>query len=202
MCRLNHSILRIATHEISVTQRRRAEKTHPHSRRTRRSTCALNAKCKRENSMRRSMISISRRIQFITVRLFPVQSHSSTKLTPSLRYSGFGALGGKTLLPDAVHSNGILEIDAHNLWGLMEEQATYTALLDILPGKRPFLISRSTFPSSGKWSGHWVSCIFCESERRSLLPTQSRVDFDADVPDRCSSLCSLETTIVYGAICT
>jgi hypothetical protein len=35
-----------------------------------------------------------------------------------------------------------------------------------------------------------------------LLPTQSRVDFDADVPDWCSSLCSLETTIVYGVICT
>ena len=44
----------------------------------------------------------------------------------------------------------------HNLWGLMEEKATHLALKSIQPSKRPFLISRSTFPSTGKWSGHWL----------------------------------------------
>jgi alpha-glucosidase len=38
----------------------------------------------------------------------------------------------------------------------MMERATYLALLEIRPGERPFLISRSTFPSSGHWTGHWV----------------------------------------------
>ena len=30
------------------------------------------------------------------------------------------------------------------MWGLMEEKATHLALLELHPGKRPFLISRST----------------------------------------------------------
>jgi alpha-glucosidase len=49
-----------------------------------------------------------------------------------------------------------VELDVHNLWGMMEEKATHLALQDVLPSKRPFMISRSTFPSSGRWSGHWV----------------------------------------------
>lgn len=33
--------------------------------------------------------------------------------------------------------------------------ATYHGLLAVFPGKRPFLIGRSTFAGSGKWTGHW-----------------------------------------------
>lgn len=38
----------------------------------------------------------------------------------------------------------------------MEEKATHKALQKIRPGKRPFMISRSTFSSAGKWTGHWL----------------------------------------------
>ena len=61
---------------------------------------------------------------------------------------------------NASHAGGQVELDVHNLWGLMEEKANHLALEDIIPQKRPFMISRSTFPSSGRWTGHWV-CLPC-----------------------------------------
>jgi alpha-glucosidase len=70
---------------------------------------------------------------------------------------GFGNLSHNTLAISALHSGGYTELDVHNLWGLMEAKATHLAVKDLLPGTRPFLISRSTFPSAGKWTGHWVS---------------------------------------------
>ncbi|KAL1980272.1 hypothetical protein VTN96DRAFT_4416 [Rasamsonia emersonii] len=57
--------------------------------------------------------------------------------------------------PNATHVDGVQEYDVHNLWGYQETNATYHALLSIFPGKRPFIISRSTFAGSGRWAGHW-----------------------------------------------
>ena len=73
------------------------------------------------------------------------------------RSTGNGPLWVKTLATNATHAGGYVELDVHNMWGMMEEKATHTAVLDILSGKRAFLIGRSTFPSSGRWTGHWVS---------------------------------------------
>jgi len=84
---------------------------------------------------------------------FPEPVH--LKLT---QMTGNGRLSIHALATNATHADGQVELDVHNLWGLMEEKATHLALQDILPGKRPFVISRSTFPSSGRWTGHWVSC--------------------------------------------
>jgi alpha-glucosidase len=57
--------------------------------------------------------------------------------------------------PNATHHNGVVEYDVHNLFGHQILQATYAALLAAIPGKRPFIIGRSTFPGSGKVAGHW-----------------------------------------------
>ncbi|EJD51399.1 hypothetical protein AURDEDRAFT_135087 [Auricularia subglabra TFB-10046 SS5] len=56
----------------------------------------------------------------------------------------------------SMHANGALEYDLHNIYGLGEEKATYNALLEISPKERPFVISRSTYASAGRWTGHWL----------------------------------------------
>ncbi|KAI0040571.1 glycoside hydrolase family 31 protein [Auriscalpium vulgare] len=75
---------------------------------------------------------------------------------PYAIHNGFGKLAVHTLAPNATHHGGYVELDTHNVWGYMEERATNLALRKLRPGARPFLIARSTFPGSGKWSGHWL----------------------------------------------
>jgi len=81
---------------------------------------------------------------------------------------GNGRLSLHALATNATHADGQAELDVHNLWGLMEEKATHLALQEIIPDKRPFVMSRSTFPSSGRWTGHWVSRHF--TQRPPALP--------------------------------
>ncbi|KAH6657173.1 family 31 glycosyl hydrolase [Truncatella angustata] len=57
--------------------------------------------------------------------------------------------------PNATHHGGTLEYDFHNVFGHQILNATYHALLDVFPDKRPFIIGRSQFAGSGKWAGHW-----------------------------------------------
>uniref|UniRef100_A0A3Q0SHT4 alpha-glucosidase n=1 Tax=Amphilophus citrinellus TaxID=61819 RepID=A0A3Q0SHT4_AMPCI len=45
--------------------------------------------------------------------------------------------------------------DVHNLYGWSHTKPTYDALLDVT-GKRGVVVTRSTYPSSGKWAGHWL----------------------------------------------
>uniref|UniRef100_A0A8C5HSV2 Lysosomal alpha-glucosidase-like n=1 Tax=Gouania willdenowi TaxID=441366 RepID=A0A8C5HSV2_GOUWI len=69
-----------------------------------------------------------------------------------------GVLGGllraKTVCATAQQKQSI-HYNMHSLYGLMEAKASASALMRIV-AKRPFVISRSTFPSQGLYSGHWL----------------------------------------------
>lgn len=65
-----------------------------------------------------------------------------------------GSLSAKTICASARQSTSS-HYNLHSLYGLMEAKATASALISIR-GKRPFIISRSTFPSQGRYSGHWL----------------------------------------------
>ncbi|KAJ8445338.1 hypothetical protein Cgig2_010696 [Carnegiea gigantea] len=64
-------------------------------------------------------------------------------------------IGYKTIATSAVHYNGVLEYDAHSLYGFSETIATHKGL-QALEGKRPFILSRSTFVGSGHYAAHWT----------------------------------------------
>ncbi|XP_033737359.1 lysosomal alpha-glucosidase-like [Pecten maximus] len=64
-----------------------------------------------------------------------------------------GSLKFRTLCASA-RQNLSVSYNAHNLYGLTETIATYKALQNVR-GKRPFIISRSTFPGQGQFGGHW-----------------------------------------------
>ncbi|MBN3305105.1 LYAG glucosidase, partial [Amia calva] len=65
-----------------------------------------------------------------------------------------GTLRAKTLCASAVQKMSV-HYNMHSLYGLMEAMASASALKKIV-GKRPFVISRSTFAGQGRYSGHWL----------------------------------------------
>ncbi|CAI0417378.1 unnamed protein product, partial [Linum tenue] len=64
-------------------------------------------------------------------------------------------IGLHTIAPSAVHYNGVLEYDAHSLYALSQAIATHKALSSI-KGKRPFILSRSTYVGIGHYAAHWT----------------------------------------------
>ncbi|XP_020208340.1 alpha-xylosidase 1 [Cajanus cajan] len=64
-------------------------------------------------------------------------------------------VGFKTIATSAYHYNGVLEYDAHSLYGFSQSVATHKGLQG-LQGKRPFILSRSTYVGSGKYAAHWT----------------------------------------------
>eukprot|EP01103_Thecamoeba_quadrilineata_P002341 TRINITY_DN12310_c0_g1_i1.p1 TRINITY_DN12310_c0_g1~~TRINITY_DN12310_c0_g1_i1.p1 ORF type:complete len:899 (-),score=146.47 TRINITY_DN12310_c0_g1_i1:76-2772(-) len=60
-----------------------------------------------------------------------------------------------TVSPDALHYNDVLEYNLHNMYGLLEANATKLAL-ENLRKERSVVIGRSTFPGDGHVAAHWL----------------------------------------------
>ncbi len=74
------------------------------------------------------------------------------------RYVSGGKLYYKTICPSAKQALG-RHYDLHNLYGFTEAKATFKALSKSRKGKRPFVISRSSFPGQGQFGGVWTGDI-------------------------------------------
>jgi alpha-glucosidase len=66
-----------------------------------------------------------------------------------------GELSAKTVATNATQYGGVQHYDVHNIFGYGLLKATNAGLQKAMPGKRPFIIGRSTFAGVGKYSGHW-----------------------------------------------
>jgi alpha-glucosidase (family GH31 glycosyl hydrolase) len=76
---------------------------------------------------------------------------------PPYAINNFGshaALSAKTLSVDCKHYGDVYSYNVHNLYGFTEAIATDSALESIYK-KRSFVLSRSTFAGSGKYTAHW-----------------------------------------------
>ncbi|KAJ8410764.1 hypothetical protein AAFF_G00187210 [Aldrovandia affinis] len=61
-------------------------------------------------------------------------------------------MNSQQFLPDGTP---VKHYDVHSLYGWSQAKPTYDALLKVT-GERGIVVTRSTYPSSGKWSGHWL----------------------------------------------
>ncbi|THD18365.1 Lysosomal alpha-glucosidase, partial [Fasciola hepatica] len=66
------------------------------------------------------------------------------------------SLYAKTVCPSALHYNNTPHYNRHNLYGYDHARVTRTVLNRMFPTKRPFVLSRSTFAGSGRYTIHWT----------------------------------------------
>lgn len=68
----------------------------------------------------------------------------------------YGGVSNFTLDTDILHFDGHVELDVHNLYGAMMSEFSRNAMEARRPGKRPMVITRSTFAGSGHAVGKWL----------------------------------------------
>ncbi|KAJ4221503.1 hypothetical protein NW759_006752 [Fusarium solani] len=69
--------------------------------------------------------------------------------------NAMGRLSDRTIYTNISNHDGTAQYDTHNLYGLTMVKATYDGMIKRKPGKRPFVLTRSTFLHSSAWSAHW-----------------------------------------------
>ncbi len=66
----------------------------------------------------------------------------------------------KTIPKDTVHINDEgerkLHSEIHNIYGMLEAQATYHGIINHIPNKRPFILTRSAYSGTQRYSGIWA----------------------------------------------
>ncbi|BHF72636.1 hypothetical protein SprV_0401570400 [Sparganum proliferum] len=69
------------------------------------------------------------------------------------------SLFASTICPSALHQC-IPHYNVHNIYALSEAKVTREALLHINPKQRPFLLTRSSFAGSGRYTYHWTGDVY------------------------------------------